>query len=56
MFPIPVDCFTATGGISGEVDLKSNLCLLKDNFFNQYFFVFLWWWWQVINITECAEQ
>jgi len=45
LFPTVVACNTCTGAIGGGCDLKSILCILSNNLFNQYFFLILWFWW-----------
>ena len=52
VFPTEVSCLITTAGINGELQHNNHLCMLSNNFFNQYYFLILWVWWVFLFILS----
>ena len=48
VFPTEVSCLITSAGINGELEYKNHLCMLNNNYFNQYYFFVLWIWWVIL--------
>ena len=48
LFPTEVSCLITSAGINGELEYKNHLCMLNNNYFNQYYFFVLWIWWVIL--------
>ena len=53
LFPTTVSCPTKIGSVSkGNVDTKSDLCLLSQNIVNQVIYTILWYWFMILFISN----